>query len=114
MRRAGVQFYARKGVLLFIIQFLGRCGSAAVEQYVGNAFIDVAAKASIGKSLSLLSKPGVQELALKPALACRTSGAVGDQSERSVCETAPAGTTLNPKRVCEQSLSNCLSPPRRM
>jgi hypothetical protein len=48
MRRAGAQHYARSGVLLYIIQFLGRWGSAAVERYVGNAFIDVAAAASLG------------------------------------------------------------------
>jgi hypothetical protein len=48
MRRAGAQHYARQGVMLFIIQFLGRWGSAAVEKYVGNAFVDVAAEASRG------------------------------------------------------------------
>jgi hypothetical protein len=48
MRRAGAQHYARSGVMLYIIQFLGRWGSAVVERYVGNAFIDVAAAASLG------------------------------------------------------------------
>ena len=48
MRRAGAQYYARKGAALFIIQFLGRWGSAVVEKYVGNAFLAVAARASLG------------------------------------------------------------------
>ncbi len=34
--------------MLFIIQFMGRWGSAVVEKYVGNAFVDVAAGASLG------------------------------------------------------------------
>ena len=48
MRRAGAQHYAQLGVMLYTIQFLGRWGSAAVERYVGNAFVDVAATASLG------------------------------------------------------------------
>ena len=37
MRRSGAQWYAAKGVALFIIQFIGRWGSSTVEKYVGNA-----------------------------------------------------------------------------
>jgi hypothetical protein len=54
MRRAGAQHYARMGVMLYIIQFLGRWGSAAVERYVGNAFVDIAAAASLGGGTPLL------------------------------------------------------------
>ena len=39
--------------MLYIIQFLGRWGSAVVERHVGNAFIDVAAAASLGGGQAL-------------------------------------------------------------
>ena len=37
LRRTGAQFYARRGVALPVIQFLGRWGSAAAERYVADA-----------------------------------------------------------------------------
>ena len=43
LRRMGAQFYARRGIGLQVIQYLGRWGSAAVEKYVAEA---VAGKAS--------------------------------------------------------------------
>ena len=43
----GVQMYARRGVQLPLIQFLGRWGSAAVERYVGEALADRAAWAPL-------------------------------------------------------------------
>jgi len=50
MRKAGAQYYARKSVPLFLIQFIGRWGSLVVSQYVGNAFLELALKASLGES----------------------------------------------------------------
>lgn len=72
MRRAGAQYYARKGVALFIIQFLGRWGSAAVEKYVGNAFLAVAAKASLGATSVGVNGWGAST---EPAGAGRRTGA---------------------------------------
>ena len=37
LRRMGAQLYARRGVPLPLVQFLGRWGSAAIEKYVGEA-----------------------------------------------------------------------------
>ena len=37
MRRMGAQFYARRGIPLPTVQFIGRWGSAAVERYVAEA-----------------------------------------------------------------------------
>ena len=37
LRRMGAQFYARRGVPLPVIQFIGRWGSATVERYVAEA-----------------------------------------------------------------------------
>lgn len=79
MRRAGAQFYARNGVVLFVIQFLGRWGSAVVERYVGNAYIDVAAKASLGtRPLPLLDSPSTTGGTPMPCVAS------GDSSSRAV------------------------------
>jgi hypothetical protein len=78
MRRAGAQYYARSGVMLFIIQFLGRWGSAAVERYVGNAFIDVAAAASLG---------GKHEMTCSLA-SCSSSLAVGNSGTEDTAAAA--------------------------
>jgi len=63
LRKSGAQFYARKGVPLFIIQFLGRWGSLVVAQYVGNAFLELASKASLGEASGAALGPwgGVSE-----------------------------------------------------
>jgi hypothetical protein len=45
MRRAGAQCYARRGVPIAIIQFLGRWGGATVMRYVDEALHDQAAHA---------------------------------------------------------------------
>ena len=37
LRRMGAQFYARRGIQLPVIQFIGRWGSATVERYVAEA-----------------------------------------------------------------------------
>ena len=55
MRRSGAQWFARKGVLLFVIQFLGRWGGITVARYVGNAYMDVAARATLTKAVQQVS-----------------------------------------------------------
>ena len=47
MRRTGAQHYARHGVPLALIQFLGRWGGPTVERYVGEALIERASWASV-------------------------------------------------------------------
>ena len=47
LRRMGAQLYARRGVSLPVIQFLGRWGSSAVERYVAEALAGRAAWAPL-------------------------------------------------------------------
>lgn len=47
LRRMGAQLYARRGVPLPIVQFLGRWGSAAIERYVEEALASRAAWAPL-------------------------------------------------------------------
>ena len=45
-RRTGAQYYARRGVVVAVIQFLGRWGSDTVLRYIGEAMHDRAAHAA--------------------------------------------------------------------
>ena len=50
MRRAGAQMYARRGLLLFLIQFLGRWGGSTILRYTEEAFEQQLAQASTARA----------------------------------------------------------------
>ena len=53
LRRMGAQFYARRGLQLSVIQYIGRWGSAAVERYVADALAGRAAWAPLAAASEL-------------------------------------------------------------
>jgi len=60
-RREGAQFYARRGVELPIIQFLGRWGSDTVKRYVGEALGDQASHAAQAATRAVVRPAGLTD-----------------------------------------------------
>ena len=88
-RRAGAQYYARRGVVIGIIQFLGRWGSETVYRYVGEA-LDSIARGAAKTAAGVLGPSCTPELSsrLEPAKIILNElgegGSVADHAEEIV------------------------------
>jgi len=88
-RREGAQFYARRGVELPIIQFLGRWGSDTVKRYVGEALGAQASHAAQVATRSVVRPAGLTDSSFDDvAAALKRLDALEGQREESASQEA--------------------------
>ena len=94
-RRAGAQYFARRGVAIGVIQYLGRWGSETVYRYVGDA-MDARTKHA-----SRQAAEGSYEPTCRPEVCARLEDAIKIINELKGCGLDPGGAERIVARAVE-------------